>query len=243
MGLKMERRLRDDRSEQWRPQLTREEQRVGWVFFALYLFVLPFLVGVVTRFLDEHLEIGFTAAQTSAIYYAAVLLLLTATFWDFLKNAFRILSDNTRQNLFALAVGFVGGLLLTVVLSLLPLPVENPVIGDYKAQFLLSPGYTTAVVMFLRPLAEEVMYRGLLFGSLRKKNRILAYGASISLSALSAVWQLAIPGEPLYLLLALRYIPLAAATTWAYDIGGSVLTPMALRVILNGLFLVFALIA
>ena len=45
------------------------------------------------------------------------------------------------------------------------------------------------------------------------------------------------------MLLALRYIPLAAAATWAYDIGGSVLTPMALRVILNGLFLVFALIA
>ena len=238
----MERRVREEAA--WRPQLTVEEQRVGWVFFALYLLVLPFLVGVVTRFLDEHLELGFTAAESSAIYYAAVLLLLVAVFWDFLKNAFRILSDNPRRNLFALVAGFLGGLLFTVLLSLIPLPVENPVIGDYRGQFLLAPGFTTAVVMFLRPMTEEILYRGLLFGFLRKGSRPLAYAVSIGVAALAAVWQFAIPdGGPLYLLLALRYIPLAAAATWAYDIGGSVLTPMALRVILNGLFLVFALIA
>lgn len=240
----MERRIKAHGQTQWRPQLTVEEQRVGWVFFGLYLFVFPFLVGLVTRFLDEHLELGIPAAQSSAIYYAAVLLLLVAAFWDFLKNAFRILRDNTRQNLFALVTGFLGGLAFTVLLSLIPLPVENPVIGDYRDQFLLAPAYTTAVVMFLRPMAEEIMFRGLLFGSLRKKNRVVAYAVSIGLSALMAVWQFAVPdGGPLYLLLALRYIPLAAAATWAYDVGGSVLTPMALRVILNGLFLVFALIA
>lgn len=239
----MERRVNKSQP-QWRPQLTVEEQRVGWVFFALYLAVLPFLVGAVTRFLDEHLELGFTAAQSSAIYYAAVLLLLAAVFWDFLKNALRILRDNTRPNLLALVVGVGGGLLATVLLSLIPLPVENPVIIDYKEQFLMSPRSTTAVVMFLRPLVEEILYRGLLFGSLRKKNRAVAYAVSIGLSALGAVWQFMLPdGGPLYLLLAIRYVPLAAAATWAYDVGGSVLTPMSLRVILSGLFLVFALLA
>ncbi len=239
----MERRVNKSQP-QWRPQLTVEEQRVGWVFFALYLAVLPFLVGLVTRFLDEHLELGFTAAQSSAIYYAAVLLLLVAIFWDFLKNAFRILQDNTQRNLLALVVGVAGGLLFTVLFSLVPLPVGNPVIIDYKEQFLMAPRSTAAVVMFLRPLVEEILYRGLLFGSLRKKNRAVAYAVSIGVSALGAAWQFMLPdGGPLYLLLALQYIPLAAAATWCYDIGGSVLTPMAVRVILSGLFLVFALIA
>ena len=229
---------------QWRPQLTVEEQRVGWVFFALYLVVLPFLVGVVTRFLEEHLELGFTAAQSAVIYYAAVLLLLVAVFWDFLKNALRILRDNSNRNLLALAVAVVGGLATTVLLSLIPLPVENPVIGDYQAQFFLSPRFTVAVVVFLRPVVEEILYRGLLFGSLRKKNRAVAYAVSIGLSALGAVWQFMLPdGGPMYLLLALRHVPLAAAATWSYDIGGSVFTPMATRVILSGLFLVFALLA
>lgn len=240
----MERKVKGAKDAPWRPQLTAQEQRVGWVFFGLYLFVFPFLVGGVLRLLDEHLSLWFTAAHSSAIYYAAVLLLLTAVFWDFLKNAFRILRDNVRQNLFALGVGIVAGLAVTCLVSLLPLPVENPVISDYKSQFLLSPGYTTAVVMFLRPLTEELLYRGLLFGSLRKKNRVVAYAFSIGVSALGTVWQFMLPdGGPLYLLLAIRYVPLAAAATWAYDVGGSVFTPMALRVILNGLFLVFALIA
>lgn len=241
----MERGIRPAGQPQWRPQLTVEEQRVGWVFFGLYLFVLPFLVGLVTRFLDEHLELGFTAAESSAIYYAAVLLLVGAVFWDFLKNALRILRDNTRQNLFALVVGFAAGMAGTVLLSLIPLPVENPVIGDYREQFLFSPVCTTAVVMFLRPMAEEILFRGLLFGSLRKKNRAVAYAVSIGLWAVMAVWQYALGdgGGAAYLLLALRYVPMAAAVTWAYDVGGSVFTPMALRVILSGLFLVFALIA
>lgn len=240
----MERGVDPARQTPWRPQLTREEQRVGWAFFALYLFVLPFLVGGATKLLDERFALGLTAAQSSAIYYAAVLLLLTAVFWEFLKHAFRILQDNMRQNLFALVVGFAAGLVFTVLLSLIPLPVENPVLGDYKEQFFLAPAFTTAVVMFLRPMVEEILFRGLLFGSLRKKNRAVAYAVSIGLSALIAVWQFMLPdGGPAYLLLAIRYVPLAAAAAWAYDVGGSVWTPMALRVILNGLFLVFALIA
>lgn len=228
----------------WRPQLTQEEKRVGWAFFVLYLFAFPFLVGGVVRILDERWNLLLTPAQSNAIYYGVILGLLVTVFWDFLRNSVRIWLDYTRENLFALCVGLAAGFALTVLAGAVPLGVDNPVRTDYKGQFLLSPAATVAVVMFLRPMVEEILYRGLLFGSLRKRSRTAAYAVSAGVFALASVWQFAFPGgEARSLLLAVQYLPLGLAQCWCYDVGGSVFTPMALRVILSGVFLILALVA
>ncbi len=230
------------RQRKWRPQLTRQEQRVGWVFFALYLFALPFFVGGVIRILDERLQLLFTPAQSNMVYYTIILLLLIAVFWDFLRNAAVILKDNLRPSVFAFGAGFFAGLILTCLAGCIPLPVASPVPFDYKEQFALAPGPTWAVVALLRPAVEEILYRGLLFSSLRKKSRPLAYLASAGLFALASVWQFAFPaGGPVYLLLFLQYLPLGAVLSWSYDISGSVYVPMVLRMALQAMFLILAL--
>lgn len=222
--------------------MTGQERRVGWAFFALYLFAFPFLVGGVVRILDEGWQLLLTPAQSNAVYYTVILLLLVAVFWDFFRHGVDILRDNLRPSLFALAAALVAGLALTVLAGLIPLPVTHPVLEDYKEQFLLAPGSTVAVVVILRPAVEEILYRGLFFGSLRKRRRALAYGLSTAVFALSCVWQYAFPsGEIGYLLLAIQYLPLGLVQCWSYDVSGSVLTPMLLRMLLSGLFLIFAL--
>lgn len=236
--------LREDRPRSWRPQLTAQERRVGWAFFTLYLFAFPFLVGGVVRILDERWELSLAPAQSNAVYYTVILLLLMAAFWDFLRHAVTILRDNLRPSAFAFGAGFFAALALTVLVGLIPLPVSNPVLVDYKEQHYLAAGATWAVVALLRPAVEEILYRGLLFGSLRKKNRALAYGVSAGLFALASVWQFAFPfAGPGYLLLAIQYLPMGLVLCWSYDISGSVFVPMALRMTLNALFLCMALAA
>lgn len=237
--------VREGREKSWRPQMTEQERRVGWAFFALYLVVFPFVVGGVVGILDERLGLSLAPAQSIAIYYAVVLLLLVTVFWDFLRHAAIILRENLRPSLFILAVTLLAGLMGTVLAGLVPLPVENQVLTDYKEQFMLTPGSTVAVAVLLRPLVEEILYRGLLFGSMRKRySRAVAYGVSAAVFALACVWQNMIPsGSPAYLLLAIQYLPLGICQCWCYDVSGSVLTPMALRVILNGWFLGLALLA
>ena len=229
----------------WRPRLTRWEKRVGWCFFALYLFAFPFLVGGVVRILDERLGLAFTAAQTSAVYYTIVLLLLIAVFWDFLRNALTILRENFRPSLFVFGAGLLLGLGLTCLAGAVPLPIENPVLMDYKEQAALAAGATWAVVALLRPAVEEILYRGLVFGALCKKSRVLAYAVSAGLFALGSVWQyMAVMEEgAAYLLLILQYLPLGLVECWVYDVSGSVYTPMALRMALQAAFLLFALMA
>ncbi len=233
---------RPRREEAKRVQLTAAERRLGWVMFALYLFVFPFLVGGVVRVLDERLDMTLTPAQSNALYYALVLVIFVAAFWEFLKNAARILADNLKGGFFAFAVALAAGLVCTCLAGLIPLPVTNPVRVDYPQQFALSPVAVTLVVAVLRPAVEELLFRGLLFGSVRRWNRALAYALSAGVFALSAVWQFAFPGGgPVYFLLAVQYLPKGLALTWAYDVSGSLYIPLAVRGALSGIFLALAL--
>ncbi len=234
------------KNRNWRPQLTRWEKRVGWAFFALYIFVFPFLVGGVVRILDEHLELALTPAQSNAVYYTVILLLLIAVFWDFLRHAGTILLENLRSSFFVFGMGLLAGLVGTCLAGAIPLPMPNPVLADYKEQYALSGGAVFAIVVLLRPAVEEILFRGLLFGSLRKKSRALAYGVSAGLFALVSVWQYALVpevGGALHLLRFIQYLPLGLVECWVYDVSGSVYTPMVLRMALQAAFLLFALVA
>lgn len=228
----------------WRPQLTQWESRVGMVFFVLYLTVFPLLVGGVVRVLDERMELLLTSAQTNAIYYTLILLALVAVFWEFLRHAATILKGNLLASLFAFGAGFFVALGVTCLSGLIPLPVANLEIGNYKAQFFMAPAATWAVAGLLKPAVEEILYRGLLFGTVRRESRMWAYVLSAGLFALSNLWQHALfSGNPAYLLLMIQYLPLGLVLCWSYDISGSVYTPMALRVALQTMFLIFAAMA
>lgn len=234
----------------WRPQLTVQEQRVGWVFLGLYLLVFPFLMGFVMDLLGQRWELGFTVAQANAAYFTVILLLLIAVFWEFLRHGAVTLADNLMPSVFAFGAGFFLALVLTCLAGLLPLPVSNPVLSPaadpmgYKGQYAMTPGATLAVVALLQPAVEEILFRGLLFGSLRKRSRVLAYAVSAGLFALGAVWRYAVStaldGGALYLLLAIQYLPMGLVQCWSYDISGSVFTPIALRMALQAVFLILA---
>lgn len=233
--------LKREEGRPWRPQLTRRESRMGMVFFVLYLTTFPLVVGGVVRVLDEHMELWLTTAQTNAVYYTLVLLALMAVFWEFLRHALTILKGNLLASLFAFGAGFFIALGATCLLGLIPLPVTNQEIENYKTQFFLSPAATWAVAGLLKPVVEEILYRGLLFGTLRRESRMWAYVLSAGLFALSNLWQHALfSGNPAYLLLIIQYLPLGLVLCWSYDISGSVYTPMALRVALQTMFLIFA---
>lgn len=238
------------RQRPWRPQLTVQEQRVGWVFLALYILVFPFLMGVLLDLMEQNWELGFTVAQANAVYFTIILLLLMAAFWDFLRHSMTTLADNFMPSIFAFGAGFFVALAATCLVGSFPFPVSNPVLApmadpmSYKGQYAIAPGATLAVVALLQPAVEEILYRGLLFGSLRKRNRVLAYCVSVGLFALGAVWRHAIStaleGGWLYLLLAAEYLPVGLVECWSYDISGSVMTPIALRMALQAVFLILA---
>ena len=101
----------------WRPQLTSSESYRGWVFFALYLFVFPRLMGFLQKTLGEHWQL--LPAEYSVIYYLLSVTLVVLVFWSFLRNGADILLDWLPENLFAFGSGLVGAVALTLLVNLI----------------------------------------------------------------------------------------------------------------------------
>lgn len=224
--------------KRWRPQLTREEQNRGYVFFALFFLVFPVLKMGVEWFFDHFFGLYLSEAVSAAVYYYIMAVLTMVVFWSFLKNAGRILMNFLPENLLALITGFAGGQLLAFLFRFLPWPMEDPNPISWAEQYAYSPAATILIVVILIPIVEEVLFRGLLFGSLRKYSRTMAWIASVVLFAVYSVWTFAVAyGDVRYLILAIRYLPMSLALTWCYDRGGSIWSAVLLHAIFHAVVL------
>lgn len=226
---------------QWKACLSPSELWRGWVFFAVYLVAFPLLMGKIQQFASDR-EVLLPVAEANVVYYFLATLLLLLLLWSFLKQSFSLLLDWLPENLFGLVTGLLGAVLLSLLVRFIPLPIENPVIADYPAQFQLSPAATLVLLVVLMPLVEEILFRGLLFGTVRRYSRILAYLCSALLFPIYCVYQWAVGfGDPRYLLLMIQYLPASLALSWCYDVGGSVWTAAALHIAINGIGLITVL--
>ena len=223
----------------WQPQLKRAELCRGWVFFALYVFFFPWLMGWVQRSYEGE----FPVAHANVVYYLLIGVLTFLVLWSFLKNGFILLLDWLPENLFAFFTGLVGAVALHSLTMLIPLPVENPNLLSYPEQYALAPLATVVILVVLMPVVEEPLFRGLLFGTSRRYSRILGYLLSTLVYALYCVWQFVYAYGTVdfrYLLLMVEYLPMSLALTWCYDNGGSIWSPIALHAVINAFTLFFA---
>ena len=228
------------RRNQWKIGLTGSECLRGWIFFALYVFVFPFLMAWVQRAFTTE----WPVAEANVVYYLLVAVLLFLLLWNFLRDNFSLLLDWLPENLFAFVTGLVGALALYLLVMLVPYPVANPNTVSYVAEFFFAPEATIVILIVLMPVVEEVLFRGLLFGCVRSYSRPLAWVLSIVVYCVYCVWQFVFSYGSFdlrYLALILQYLPMSIALTWAYDMGGSIWTPVLLHAAINGFTLFLAL--
>ena len=227
-------------SRPWRPQMTRAEMGRGWVFFALYVLLFPWVMGWVQRSFHGELPV----AESNVVYYLLCGTLVFLVFWTFLKHGFHLLLDWLPENLFAFVTGLAGGEVLTFLVSLIPLPVQNPNLMSYPEQYYFAPAATILILVVLMPLVEEPLFRGVLFTTARSYSKVLGYVLSVGVYALYCAAQFVYAYGMLdlrYLLLMIQYVPMALALTWCYDRGGSIWSAVALHMVFNGFTLLSAL--
>ena len=80
--------------------------------------------------------------------------------------------------------------------------------------------------------------RGLIFGSLRRHSRALAYIVSILAFSAIHIWQFALGMSVRNLLLfALQYVPGGVALAWSYEKSGSIWTNITIHCLINAVSL------
>ena len=140
----------------------------------------------------------------------------------------------------------ITGLSLLIYLLVIPeledLVIKlSPTIVNYNTTAIVEnmktdPIATIFGAVFLVPLSEEITYRGLIFGSLRQKNRLVAYLISIlSFSTIHVIGYMELQSLTNSLLTLLTYIPAALILTVAYDKSGSILAPTMIHTAINAI--------
>lgn len=222
----------------WNDIMTRGERVLGWIYLPIHVILLPLLLGVL---LYAILGREPDSMKMNLLYFGIGFLVIVVGMWKFLKLSYRRVTENIRGFLLALVWAYVISMVLSIlygaVTKLLGTPpspnqdmVEDIAIGNMNQMF--------AMAVLMVPIVEECLFRGVIFGSIRGKNRILAYVISVLAFSLYHVWQYAVAyGDWTMLLGLLQYLPISIALTYAYDRSGTIWAPIFLHMFNNALSL------
>ena len=220
--------------------MTPGEQIGGVVFLMIYLVVLPFATDPLFRFVGGLLDTTISATVQNMIYYYVLFAVTLIMFHKFIGRTSRNFADNLGVACRSVLIGLVGLYGLNeLVYRLSNLVVSNRTnLNDttISAQIQDAPRVTLLIIVFLAPFVEEALFRGLVFGNLKQKSRVVAYLASCFLFALIHVWQFAVVNQDItYFLLMVQYLVPGAVLAWAYESSGTLWASIGLHAVANAL--------
>lgn len=204
------------------------------MLLCLHAVLFPALVGIISVKRPGLL----TGVQYNLIYYCTSTVLTFALLGKFLRRSFDSLLDNflgcVKAFLFGWLIYFAIAMVAGFAMAALGITEESPnnqavsvLIGEDRSIML-------ALTLFVAPVVEECIFRGGVFCGFYRRNRILAYVASILLFSLYHVWQyIAITGDFGYLVFILSYVPASFVLCWVYEKSGSVWTSIFFHICNN----------
>ena len=214
--------------------LKKHESILGW----FYLVIHTFLMGEAVMWANEALGLGLKGTYIDLVYYIIGFVFVLAFMFSFLRKSFSDLCDNFGKTITSVALSYLGYYLLSFVvvalLSLLVPEISNPNQNTINDNLQLNANVMKAVGIFLAPVIEEVLFRGVAFGGIRKKNRIAAYVVSAVLFSVYHLWQyIFIDFEWTTLLYLLQYVPASVMLCWCYERSRNIWGPIFMHMLVN----------
>ena len=213
--------------------MTKSERVFGFVFIPLQSVVLPILLWIIYGL------IGFEPVDPydSLIYYAVSFFLVLVVMFRFLKASFSDFIGGLWNSIKALILGYILYRVLLFAASLLLARVMGGTNPNQEAVIKeISSTYRVMIVVtvILAPIVEEPLFRGVLFGVIRQKNRALAYIISVVLFCVFHLWAYIVFDFSWDNLLYLaQYVPASIALAWCYERSGTIWTPIILHAVHN----------
>ena len=212
----------------------------GMAFFMIYLLVLPFVTVPAFHLLGTLLGVTISEGLRNTIYYYLLFAVTVVIFHGFLGRTSRQFSDHFGQACKTILIGLVALYGLNELMyRFTSLMLNNHInLNDLSisAQIQDAPRTTLLIVIFLAPFVEEVLFRGLVFGNLREKSRLMAYLISCLLFAFLHVWQFALSNQDMtYFLLMIQYLIPGLVLAWTYEHSGTLWASIGLHAAANAL--------
>jgi membrane protease YdiL (CAAX protease family) len=218
--------------------MTKGEAIFGWVWLFVHALVLPPLIYVFINPVLSGAGLSHDEAALNVVYYGISFVMLMVALSHFMKASFTSLTHSVGDTFTAVLLGyafyFAATFAVSLIMQLVTSGEVNPNQAAIDSQVKLNPNVMLAVGVFLAPVCEEVLFRGVVFGTIRRKNRIVAYIVSAVLFALYHLTEYLYSDFSLELLFAAaEYIPAGIVLAWCYERGKSIYAPIFLHMIIN----------
>jgi len=202
----------------------------------LELFALPYLLAQVNLLLPEPLSEGKLNAVFFIINFGAATLIFRQLIQKTLRQAINSLPATFLAAIRGLLLYWAGNLLVGMLILQLKPDFSN--VNDAAISAMAEADFLPMAIctVFFVPVAEELLFRGVLFAGFY--NRSPAGAFLISTAVFSAIHVMGY--IPLYswdtlLLCLLQYIPPSIALGWAYARSGSILSPVLMHITINAI--------
>ena len=222
-----------------------KQKAIGFILlFPMYLFIVPRFVNFVIYLLLKYTSITHDLI-TLGIYLNLVCSLISFAFAvvllkDFLIENIKKFKEELSTNILYSATIGIG---MIYVVSIISNTIINLILGgssNDSANQLLFESYLNKDLIFmfiqsviLAPVLEELLFRGLIFRSLRSINRNLAFFASAFLFGFLHIYSALFAGDLSQLIYLLSYGGMGFAFSYAYEKRKTICVPMLIHMINN----------
>ena len=213
------------------------QREISWGLHYLlmqFLIIGPLLANVLKQFFPK------LPINTELAYNLINIIAVFIIYHRYIGNSIRHSLSQPVKLILITVLGLLVYLLVIPVLEDLVIKlsptIENFNTNEIENNMKTNPVATVFGAVFLVPLAEEITYRGLIFGALRQRNRLVAYLVSVlAFSMIHVIGYIERQSLINSLLTILTYIPAALILTVAYDQSGSILPPTLIHTAVNAI--------
>ena len=210
------------------------EKILGFIYLAIEILLLQSCIWMVNLFLGEPMS----EAQLNFLYFFVNFLFTTLIFHRLLMDCGKIALAAPLRCLSTAFTGFVLNWAANIAVSMVITGFFPDFynVNDDSISGLVQDNYVLMSIgtVLLAPVAEELLFRGLVFGSLYNRNRWLAYTVSVvGFACLHVVGYIGLY-PPVHLLLCfVQYIPAALILCWVYARSNTIWAPILLHIAVN----------
>lgn len=216
--------------------LTRNELLWGWMYLAFEFLFLPTILQLVSFSLFP----GISDAEFNFLYYFVNFLATILIFHSFLSRNLGIAKGKLLQVgpyvLLGLVIYWTSNLVMSELTYRIMPDFYN--VNDAGIAAMSQDAFLLMAVgtVLLVPVAEESLFRGLLFRGIYGKSRWAAYAVSAFCFCLPHV-SVYIGSYDLSLLAMcfIQYLPAGLMLAWSYEKSNTILTPIIIHTIINAI--------
>ena len=216
--------------------LTRKETWNGFIYMAISLIALPWILDEANTYLAAPLSEG----KLNFVYYFLNFGFMVWICRKFLGQSVKYALRIPFPVIWYAVLGYLGSQALGKILGILTLLIypsfSNVNDANLTGIFLNDVRLMAIGTVFLVPVVEELFFRGLIFRNLHSKNQVAAYLVSMVLFSLLHVVGYIEAYSPLHLLMCfLQYLPASFCLCWCYCQTGTIITPIFMHALTNAM--------